>query len=73
MNGSSQELPTYDPWGVVNAVMFKLAADGFKPRLSSDTIGEAKEAASALLMALGVLPVVPDYAAEDAVAEAAKR
>ncbi len=64
---------TYNPWSVVNAVMVKLAADGLKPRMSGACIGEAKEAAEALLVALGVLPVVPDYAAEDAAAEAGQR
>lgn len=63
---------TYDPWAVVNQVMLALAREGLHPRMTGADIGAAKEAAEALLIAIQVQPVVPDYAALDA-AEAAEQ
>jgi hypothetical protein len=47
-------------------VMTALSREGLRPRMSGMGISEAKDAAEALLIALEVLPVVPDYAALDA-------
>jgi hypothetical protein len=57
---------TYDPWALITAAMFHLTREGQRPKLTGDGFFAAKDAAEALLLAMGVQPVVPDYDALDA-------
>jgi hypothetical protein len=56
--------PTFDPWAVVTATASLLNRAGITARMSGEQINGAKDAAEALLRALSVTPVVPDYDAE---------
>lgn len=51
--------PTFDPWGVVNLVMFELSRQGIKTRYQGHELGDAKRAAEDLLTAFGITPLVP--------------
>jgi hypothetical protein len=56
---------TFDPWALITAVMFRLSSEGLDPKLTGDGFFAAKDAAEALLIAMGVQPVVPDHDAEN--------
>ena len=53
--------PTADPWSVVALVMSDLTTHAIKGTFGAEAnLGAAATAASALLVSLGVEPVVPD-------------
>jgi hypothetical protein len=53
--------PTADPWSVVALVMTDLMSHAVKGSFGAEAnLGAAATAASALLVSLGVEPVIPD-------------
>jgi hypothetical protein len=57
-----------DPWGVLGGALAYLVECGASPRLHSDTVSAARDAAEALMRLLGVEPAAatgPDPASPD--------
>jgi len=48
-----------DPWGVLGGALVYLTECDARPRLHTDTVGAARDAAEALMRALGVEPAEP--------------
>jgi len=53
-----QPVKKYNPYQLINEVMFALDRAGLRPYLHGSEIGLAREGAEQMLLALGIAPVV---------------